>query len=366
MSEKNKKTEKNVALLELGGSHAECLHTQIHYLALSGYKVHLICDTRTWSQIEEKHLITNSQVHTIRKGVFHQLALLFKIHRYIRKRRISHLVFNTTEIKIIRNLFLIPFPEKLNLTGILHNAIKLSGRGMRNIIGKRMSKFFLLSEYLREKYQPLTDFRLATFYPVYFPSLTVCPIEKPSDEFWIAIPGGVVAERRDYVGLLTALLKEILHPKIKLFMLGHHCYGSFPEIDELMMQTRSKGIPIVNFTTFVEYEKFHGYIVQCDLIMPLIHPGKDNKNEFYQDARISGSFNLSFAYKIPLLVEESMQKWTDLQGASFYYKAENIVQAINSFAEQKPAVEQMRETMAKDCRWKVEHLMQQYLDFIEL
>ncbi|MDR0729222.1 MAG: hypothetical protein LBF19_03745, partial [Prevotellaceae bacterium] len=45
---------KNVALVELGGSHAECLHTQIHYLTTAGYRVHLICDEAVWKQIEEK------------------------------------------------------------------------------------------------------------------------------------------------------------------------------------------------------------------------------------------------------------------------------------------------------------------------
>jgi hypothetical protein len=364
MSYENKRTEKNVALLELGGSHAECLHTQIHYLATNGYNVHIICDTRTWSRIVEKNLLAGFQIHSHGNSLFHQLALLLKVHWYIRRRRIFRLVFNTTEIIAIRNLFLIPFSKTMKLAGILHNAEKLvSGRSIRYVVGKRMRKFFLLGEYLKEKFEPQTGFKLSVFYPLYFPRFTVCPIEKSFGDFWITIPGGVNPQRKDFTGLLTCLLKEVLHPKIKLIFLGHSDSETYPEIDELLTRTKLRGTQITVFTGFVEYNLFHSYIAQSDLILPLIHPDTDS---FYGDARISGAFNLSFAYKIPLLVEESMRKWTDLQGASFYYKAENIVQAINSFAERKPEVEQMREAMRNDCRWKEEHLSRKYLEFIEL
>ncbi|MDR2474691.1 MAG: hypothetical protein LBD45_02420 [Bacteroidales bacterium] len=358
------KSEKSVALLELGAAHAECLHTQIHYLTSNGYRVHLICDNITWTRIKETNLLAGVQIHSADNSLFHQFALLLKIHFYIRQQRISRLVFNTTEINVVRNLFLISFPKILNITGILHNAEKLvDGRSIRYIVGKRMQKFFLLSEYLKEKFEPLTDFKLSVFYPVYFPPFTICPIEKSTDEFWITIPGGVNPTRKDYTGLLTCLLKEVLHPKIKLIFLGASDARIYPEIDALLAQTKLRETQILTFTGFVEYDVFHSYIAKSDLIMPLIHPYRDG---FYRDSRISGAFNLSFAYKIPLLVEESMQKWTDLQGAAFYYRAENIVQVFNSLIERKLEVEQMKKTMAQDCRWKEEHLMRKYLEFIEL
>ena len=358
---------KNAVLLELGGSHAECLHTQIHYLAANGYDVHLICDKRVWSQIEEKHLLKGFQVHNLPdKNIFRQLISIFRIHFYVRRHRISHLIINTLESTIIRNSFLVSFPKKLNCTAILHNAQKLvSGKSLHRIVGKKVKKFFVLSEYIRRNFQSQTHFKLSVFYPIYFPKFEFVTLEKSPGEIWITIPGSVEPQRRDYAGLLKELMKKTLHANIKLIFLGHLDVVKYPEIDNLLRQTNLWGTQIICFTNFVENNLFHSYIAQSDLILPLMHPSANGKNDFYGDSRISGSFNLSFAYKIPMLIEQSMAMWDDLQGSCFFYQKEDIIHCINSFANRKDEIENLHRSMKINDKYDENLLQKHYIEFIE-
>ncbi|MDR3185046.1 MAG: hypothetical protein LBT49_06555, partial [Prevotellaceae bacterium] len=181
---------KNVAILELGGSHAECIHTQIHYLVMAGYRVHLICDEAVWSQIEEKQRLSGVQVHQSQRNILQRVVTTFKIHYYLRKHKIRLMLVNTIEVSTIRDICCFPLPRKLKTVGLLHNADKLiTGRSLRLIVGKKVKKFFVLSEYIRKKFQPQTKYGLDVFYPIYFPEFAQVPVEKSTDEIWITIPG---------------------------------------------------------------------------------------------------------------------------------------------------------------------------------
>jgi hypothetical protein len=359
---------KNVVLIELGGSHAECLHTQIHYLATAGYRVYLICDEIVWSQIGEKQRLSGSQVYPSRRNIIQHIAMMFKIRRYLREYKICFMVINTIEVSAIRDICFFSLPRKLNCTGLLHNADKLTtGRSLRLFIGKRVKKIFVLSEYIRQKCQLQTKYKLAAFYPIYFPEFAPVSFEKSADEIWITIPGAVETLRRDYIGLLQNLKEKGLHHEVRIIFLGKLDVGKYPDVASLLEQISALKYRITVFKEFVDNSVFHSYVRQSDLILPLLHPtGGSTLNAFYGNHRISGSFNLSFSYKIPMLIEQGMMQYDDFKDCSFFYKAEDLVDIINSFVHRKQELKAMREAMLHNARWEETNLLHQYVRFVEL
>ncbi|MDR0692457.1 MAG: hypothetical protein LBF69_05410 [Prevotellaceae bacterium] len=359
---------KSAVIIELGGSHAECIHAQIHYLTIAGYQVHLICDEVVWSQIEEKQRLAGVQIHQSRRNILQRILTAVKIHRYLRKYEICVMVVNTIEVSAINDMCCLPLPRKLKCVGLLHNARKLlTGRSLRFIVGKKVKKFFVLGEYIRKNFQPQTKYNLAVFYPIYFPTFAPVPVRKSTCEIWITIPGVVDPSRRDYTSLLQGIKEKGLCPTIKIIFLGKWDTNKNPDIARLLEEAGVWKNQIVVFKEFVNNPVFHSYVYQSDLIVPLLHPFADNPlSIFYGDHRISGSFNLSFAYKIPMLIEQSMMQYDDFRDCSFFYKAEDLVDVINSFVHRKQELQRIRDAMRHNERWNEENILRQYLRFIEL
>jgi predicted CoA-binding protein len=62
---KTAQNNKNIALVELGGSHTECMHLQIKALKESGYKVFLICNSILFDDFPDKTVFNAYQLHKI-------------------------------------------------------------------------------------------------------------------------------------------------------------------------------------------------------------------------------------------------------------------------------------------------------------
>ncbi len=356
--------EKRAVLMELGGSHAECLHAQICYLSKGGYEIYMICDTSTWEQVEEKSLIKNVQLHNVKSGLFSQLAMVWKIHRYLRKHKISKLLVNTVGITSVRNIFLFHLPKRLECIGIAHDGEKLLKKSsLTLVVGKKMKKFFVLNDYIK-KYieQHQIKAHIESFYPIYFPKFKKVEISKPEGEIWFVVPGVVETYRRDYLGLLNELEKHSLHPLVKILFLGKMDVVKVPELVDKFEKIGLSKNQLATFDRFLSNEEFHSYIQHCDVMLPLI--GEVGKS-MYGFTRISGSFNLAFGYKIPFLIEEEMAGYDDFTGSSFFYKPSELVASINSFVDKRTELLLKKQEMANNPKWTEGNLQKKYLDFIE-
>jgi len=360
----------NIALIELSRSHAETLHGQIHFLAESGYNVHLITNKRVLSLIEEKDRLSGTYVS---KRGWRKVFEFFRIRRYIRKHKISHIVVNTPN-KMVSILFLFPF-RKVNCTCLVHNGkdfFESGGNAQRamfqKIMLRRVKKFFVLSEYMKNalsKFAKKNNFKLEDLLLFYQPKFNSLPsIKKPDNEFWIVVPGSVEYKRRDYISLLNAIRKEPLHPSIKLIILGRYKQNIFPEFQTLLDETGLEGKQIITFgKEFVSNEMFHSYVQQSDLILPLMYPS-GSKNDMFGRYKFSGTFNISFGYKTPMLLDQSFDDFEDLKNCSFFHETGDLVKAINAFPNRKQELETMHQTMLTDPRFDIQYQMKKYVDFI--
>lgn len=329
----------NVLILEMGGSHIECIYTFVHFLKLQDHSVHLACNQKLLPLFPEQESLSGILPLNDHFTMTTSVKAFLSVRKYIRKHRIDALIINTTELKIIRNLSFF-IPAKLNCTGLVHNAKKLEKSfTFTKILSRKIRKFFVLSDHLLQHIRPDPVFSVSVFYPVYFPQPKPAPVSKPADEYWITIPGEADESRRDYTALLKEIEKDPPDPSVKFIFLGK--FRLAEAIDVSWMASDWWQQHIVHFGEQVEYDTFHHYIQQTDILLPLIRLQDDR---MYGNSRVSGSFNLGLGYRKPFLLPQSLQPNADLQPYSMYYSS--MTELMNLVAQFKRSLCRQEEIQA--------------------
>lgn len=83
------------------------------------------------------------------------------------------------------------------------------------------------------------------------------------------------------------------------------------------------------FDGFVPEEDFYSYVLQCDYIMPLIHPGRGEYSKYVSE-KISGTYNLATAYRKIMLCPKEMENYEDFRDSSLFYSLDDMQSFINS------------------------------------
>ena len=329
----------NVLIIEVGGSHIECVHSMVHYLHMKNNSVFVACNKKLVASVAEREKIVALLELPDRPTNKQHLQIAYQLRKFILKHKIHAVVFNTTEITIVRNLLLLlPW---LNYTGIVHNAKRLEKSfTFTKIISRKMKKFFVLGDYLISKLHPHHQFQIESFYPIYFPAVTTINPIKPPNECWITIPGEVFTTRRDYL----ALINEVEHSKqlaenIKFILLGYNHLDE--ETNKLLNNTPQLKKHFVTFDHYLSYDLFHSYIQQSDYILPLLKADDDG---FYGSGRISGSFNLGLGYQLPFFLPDTYRENQDIAPYSIYY---NNMQHLLALIQQTEADHTRKEQLAQ-------------------
>lgn len=330
-----KRNLNNVLILEIGGSHIECVHTMIHLLHLKQHKVYLACNEHLSSSVIEKDKLAGLLTLPSQISKKQQFGIFFKLRKYINSNAIGTVIINTTEITIVRDMLL--FLPKLNYAGIVHNAAKLEKSfTLTKLIGQRVKKIFVLGNYLLQWIKPDPKFKVASLFPVYFPPPEHVEVNKKPGDIWIVVPGVALNKRRDYAGLLAALKKQKNLPgNIKFVFLG--IYDLFDIVPEEERATEWWDNHIITFKGFVDYNTFHSYMKLSDVVLPLL---RRDENDFYGDSRISGSFNLGLGYQLPFLLPKAYEQNSDLQPYSIYYN--DLDEVVNRLVHFDDTVKQQQ------------------------
>ncbi|SCC49816.1 hypothetical protein GA0116948_11136 [Chitinophaga costaii] len=322
--------QQHIALLELGGSHTECLYAQVLFLQQQGYAVHMICNAHLWPSLAYIPGLAGHQLHTVKSCAANHLGIWWQLRGYLRRFNIRTIVVNTAENSLVRDLTVLPLPVR-RWVGIVHNGRKFNrGFTLRRIIFRKIRRCFVLNDTLLQHVQPPRGMHVGCFYPVFFPPMPVPPLEKPVGEVWICIPGSVMPSRRDYGSLLAQVAKHGLPVYMKLIFLGKYDANSYPELAARLQSLPCAG-QVVTFKEAVSEPLFQAYLAQSDVILPLLHPG-GHLFEQYIRTRISGAYNLAFAWKIPLLMERSFGQWEDFARHAVLYAVHDLLETLLALA----------------------------------
>ena len=193
-----------IALLEIGGSHDECLYSQLFALKSVNKKVLLICT----AELKERNphfdaFVDDYFIVAFTKSKLKNLGVIKQIFRHMKTQKVSKSVLNTAQGGNIRNLCLLALFSKIEFIGIIHTTRKFQGSFTQKIINRKIKKYFLLSHFLLSKVTAPKGIELDYFYPIRFWNQST--ERKQHDKLNITIIGGVENRRKDLDGFLTMI-----------------------------------------------------------------------------------------------------------------------------------------------------------------
>jgi len=104
---------------------------------------------------------------------------------------------------------------------------------------------------------------------------------------------------------------------------------------------------IIIYDHFVSDELFDEMMSDAKLLLPLLHPDMQNF-ESYLKYQISGTFNLSYAYRIPMLIEESFSIYEEFRLSSLFYSKHELAEKIVSIIDNPQELEKLK-TSIESC-----------------
>lgn len=351
---------KRIALVEMGGSHDECLYAQVVYLKRAGHHVELICNSSLKSNVD--YFDGLDRVHFIElRGGLKQWIDLRIIRKILTKGNFDRIIFNTAQGNVLKNLFLLPKPKKAKRYGVIHNLRKLENSHSQKVITRNLEGYFVLNDYLIDQVKDEIKQKVKLFplYTIFYPNYPSSEQDKKEGDIWVCIPGQVERSRRDYDSLFASIKQFGIEPHIKLLFLGR-CEHADGDGAYVKQRIKELGIEenVVLWDAFIETDEFYGMLKQSDYILPLIHP----KHESYSlyEFQISGSFNLAFGFKKPLLMEKSFSDYEDFRNTSKFYSTDAIMEEINRLTTSEKVDFYSSE------KWEFERLQKSFLNALEL
>ncbi|MBL1278952.1 MAG: hypothetical protein COA33_001670 [Fluviicola sp.] len=349
--------KETIALIEIGGSHDECLLTQFHALKSANKRIFFI----TTQEIIDRNPSFSSYINELYVLEKNEQAKDFstarRIKKLLKKENVAKVVLNTAHGKAARNLSLLCLFSKVKFFGILHTTIKLKGSFTQKIISCKVRNYFLLSQHLYDKAQKINKLCSGWFYPVRF---DFDPIDFGSSEkITIVIIGGVENRRKDLLGFVDLL--ENVHSDVNFIFLGK----SDPQNEEVIafkakLKEKRLEKKVKLYDTFVSNEIFSKTVQSCDAILPLVHPNTPSAKEYF-NRQISGAMTVAFGYKKPMLLHEAYQHIEEMQIASLYYSLSNF----SSLVLEKEKMKEREKAMIGAKELQSETQEKRYIEFLE-
>lgn len=353
------------ALIELDGSHNEILYTQLSFLKHGGYHTTLIVDDKNYEFVADYGNADTLLHFDMEANGLKKLKILRTIRKHIIDNGIRYVIFNTAQNNNVRALCLMTWPKEIVFAGTLHSLHKLKGSLTQKLISRKVKKYFLLAEYLKDKLHNFdtAGLQFESFYAMFLEPQKAVPIAaKPEETIWVGIPGTLEYARRDYKSLAYALA-ELKQPQpLKFLLLGNafHSYGNGDDFKKLIA---ALGVAdyFIFWDSFLSNQDFHAYIQACDILMPLLQTREDGIN-VYLEYQISGTYNLAFAYKKPLLFDNAFQHHKEFESNSIFYGKEQLPTLLTNL---KKAIAGLGKDMYQGSRWTFAFQAERYLKFIE-
>jgi len=348
----------SVVLIEIGGSHDECLLTQMHAIKSLGHEIVLICTNNIKDRNPTfKNYVNEFHTVDLSHGRGKENKEIKNIWRLLENSGVETVIFNTAQGNHVRKLCLYALFNKIEFIGIIHTTLKFKGSFTQRIINLKIKRYLLLSEHLLSSITPPRGITVDYFYPIRFPSFDK-KIKKETAV--ITIIGGVESRRSDLPGFLRMLIatKDL---DVSFMFLGgtdHNDEGVIALKNQLKHHKLMD--KVMFFDSFVPQEIFDAHLHNTDLILPLIHPNTPSSDQYFKN-QISGAMSVSFGYKIPLLIHEAYKSISEMKAASFYYNEENFPRVLVSALDESN--NKSRE-MRAGCRYDVNQQEYRYTKFI--
>lgn len=358
----NNLNSKKIALIEICGSHDECLYSQFRFLKEADIEVFFIISDNLEPRI--KHFDDNLNIFKLKfnNKLSNDFLQLFKIRQYLIKNKIDTAIINTASNEIISKLVYF-IPKKIKIIGIIHSLKKLTTSFSQSLINKRIKDYFVINDYLMNYVPNLNNTKFSAFYPIYFKESKI-EIHKDIGDFWVAIPGSIEFNRRDYLGFIHNLGNRII-PKNMKFLFLSNSKSKYSDADKIKDLIKDKPYKdnFIFFDEFIMPQKMAAYLEKSDLIIPLLNPGVSNYHD-YLNNQISGTFNLSFGFSVPMILHPDFNIIEDFQISSFFCDENDFIYTINKLYKNKELIAEKKKSIKTYKKFNFEFQQRNYIDFI--
>jgi hypothetical protein len=353
--------KETIALIELGGSHDECLYSQVLFLKDYGHRIHVILFEDHLRHINAFPEVDTWQGYKKPGGWLAEWILVFHLLTYLKRQGISKVVLNTAEGNLTRKLTLAA-GRRTEFTGIIHLSSKLWTSRSQKIISRKISKYFVLADFIKDKLEEAKPgVSIESFYPIYFPvEKAADALQDPSHQ--ICVPGAVDFARRDYLSLLDEMLSGEIPSEVKFVLLGR---TSTRDGQELKARIRELGLEkhFTLFDGFIPHAQFYEQLNKAWLVLPLITPScKDYAD--YMDYKISGSFNLAYGFRLPMLLHESFIGTRIYRETSVFYGKGGLLDMVKGCITNPASLNTVRERISGLPEFRFEVQAEKYMHFI--
>ncbi|MDH4470985.1 MAG: hypothetical protein QE487_00170 [Fluviicola sp.] len=349
-----------IALVEFGGSHDECMLTQMEALQSVNAAIILVTNEQLYARNPHWHKLVRTVYFIEPTGkALKDVGLMRKLVRFLKEEGVSKVVFNTAQGGHVRNLSFL-LPTSIQAYGIIHTIRKFQGSFTQKVIHRKIKRYVVLSDDLLKHVTVPKGISVGSFYPVSFPNFEQ-KAEKSAGERWITITGGVENRRKDLDAVIGFI--QATDPEIRFVFLGktdpnHSDARTFIEA----IETNELTDRVRYFTDFVDHATFDAYLQQTDFLLPLIHPNTPSANE-YINHQISGAFTIAFGYKIPLLIHEAYRSEHDLTISAAFYQPSEFGEGLKTAFSLH---EHIRQQIEQEEKWTKPFQYRNYLRFLEV
>lgn len=356
-----KSTSKNIntiAIIEVDGSHDECILTQLYALKQAEKFIVLICtqdlkdrNIQFQKLVDEFIIIDTTLKHNV---------IVREVCNTLKAKNVGIAVFNTAQGAKVRDVSLKMLFSKIKFFGIVHTTRKFEGSSTQKIINFKIKNYFLLSEFLFNKVKQPRGIDLAYFYPIRFPNFG--SKKTKNETLTISIIGGVEKRRKDLDGFVK-MVESAKSMNVKYIFIGK----SDPQNEDVIalkkaLSENHLSDQVQLFDDFVSQEQFDTYLQQTDLILPLVHPNTPSADQYFKN-QISGAVNVSFGYKIPLLIHEGYHNVTELKERALFYNLDNFASILE---DTEGEINVIQQKMEEDVELKNETQEARYLKFLKV
>ena len=307
----------NVAVMEIGGSHDECLLSQFFALKQRGCRVYFVGTEDVWLRNTSFHALVDVFYPVkLAQGALTDFLTMRRLNAYFESHNIRKVILNTAQGGHVRNLCLTA-QKSTEFIGIIHTLRKFNGSFTQKVISKKIKNYVVLNDFFLTQIQPAADQRITSFYPLRFPSFETSCIENKSTK-QITIIGGVENRRKDLAGSV-GLMKELVNLDLRFVFLGKSDPNN-EGVQQFKETLRENGLldHATMYDHFVDEKEFDRVVKESDFIWPMVHPETESAVEYFRN-QIPGALNVALGYKIPLLVHaDYVEEWKDLRYAASY------------------------------------------------
>ncbi len=349
----------NVAVVEIGGSHDECLLSQFFALKQRRCRVYFIGTEAIWLRNTSFHALVDVFYPVkLAQGALADFLTMRRLNGYFESHNIHKVILNTAQGGHVRNLCLTA-KKSTEFIGIIHTLRKFNGSFTQKVISKKIKKYLVLNDYFLTQIQPAEGQKISAFYPLRFPTFTISPADNESGK-QITIIGGVENRRKDLAGSV-GLMKQLADLDLHFVFLGKSDANN-EGIQQFKETLRENGLLdcVTMYDHFVDEKEFDRMVKQSDFIWPMIHPDTESAVEYFRN-QIPGALNVALGYGIPLLVHaDFVTEWKDLRYAASYRMETFRSDLENALAN----TEQLKSALEQAEAYNPSFQEEKYLEFI--